>query len=306
MGADSIIERMRTTGGDGVVPPSATTAPSARYASPSRQVLTLFGDYWWHVDQPFPSAALVASLGDLGVADGAARATLSRLARAEVLVGDRAGRRTSYRLAPRGVDIVETQSAWLDRFGVVESAWDGTWGVVAFSVPEAQRSLRHQARNRLRWLGYAPLHDGLWISARNNEQTAATELAQLGAARITAFRATALDTQPGEPQDAWNLAELSGQYEAFVADLGRPLPDDPGASLADRMRCILSWQSFRVADPDLPEQLLPTDWPRRRARAGFVGRYRALAASAEARVREHVAAVDAELAAAVSHRIFAA
>ena len=43
-----------------------------RRVSPVRQVLTIFGDYWWHVGEPMPTGALVAALADLGVKEAAA------------------------------------------------------------------------------------------------------------------------------------------------------------------------------------------------------------------------------------------
>lgn len=291
------IERMRALS-------EGKATSSARAESPSRQVLTLFGDYWWHVPEQIPSAALVAALGDVGVADAAARATLSRLMRAGILVNGRVGRRTTYGLSARGEDIVDAQREWLETFGRDSQPWDGVWSVIAFSVPEEHRYARHQARSRLRWLGYAPLHDGLWISARGGEIKAIEELRQLGAARITALRATELVTEPTRPQDAWDLSEVARRYAAFLGQVWDVPPLDGASALRDRTLVGLAWQRFRVDDPGLPEELLPADWPRRRARARFVETHSALAAAAEARVRQHVAAVDENLADLVTHRRF--
>jgi phenylacetic acid degradation operon negative regulatory protein len=46
-------------------------------------------------------------------------------------------------------------------FGTRETPyWDGRWTLVAFSIPETQRQLRHAVRTNLRWLWLAPLYDG--------------------------------------------------------------------------------------------------------------------------------------------------
>jgi phenylacetic acid degradation operon negative regulatory protein len=265
----------------------------------------LFGDYWWHVPEQIPSAALVAALGDVGVADAAARATLSRLIRAGILTNGRVGRRTAYALSARGAAIVDAQNEWLEAFGHEESAWTGTWNVVAFSVPEERRSARHQIRSRLRWHGYAPLHDGLWVSASDTEFRAMSELRELGAARVTAMRTKELFTHPDRPQDAWDLSEAAEQYAAFLRQVSGPLPQGGADALRERTRVSLAWQRFRVDDPGLPEELLPADWPRRSARTLFVRRHAALAAGAEERVRAHVSAVDPSLGELVTHRRYA-
>lgn len=278
---------------------------SARSTSPGRQVLTLFGDYWWFPPEQIPSGALVGALGDLGVADGAARAALSRLTRANILVRTRVGRRTTFGLTARGEDIIVAQSDWLDSFGRESADWDGTWSLVAFSVPEARRAARHQVRSRLRWLGFAPLHDGLWISARGNEAMAMAELRELGAAQITAIRTRDLMTEPLQPQDAWDLDAVAAQYDQFISDVLRPGESAGGvAALRDRTNASLEWQRFRIDDPALPEALLPSSWPRSQARSRFIARHAALAAPAEARMREHVSAVDPDLAELVTHRSF--
>ena len=36
--------------------------------------------------------------------------------------------------------------------------------LVAFSIPEQNRAARDSLRKQLRWLGFAPLYDGLWVS----------------------------------------------------------------------------------------------------------------------------------------------
>ena len=131
-------------------------------------------------------------------------------------------------------------------------------------------------------------------------------LRELGAAQITAVRARDLMTEPLRPQDAWNLAAVAEQYEDFISDIEQTPLSSGGAALRDRTMAILAWQRFRMQDPVLPEVLLPADWPRRRAHLQFIERHAALAAPAEARMKEHVAAVDPALAELVTHRTFRA
>src|SRR6187431_2741318 len=98
-------------------------ASGARRMSPARQVLTLFGDYWWSVPDPMPTGALVAALNDLGVKEAAARATLARLTRLGLLVQSKAGRRTTHRPSEWAQVIVDEEARWLDTFGRVDLEW---------------------------------------------------------------------------------------------------------------------------------------------------------------------------------------
>lgn len=278
-------------------------SPGSRRVSPVRQVLTIFGDYWWHVDEPMPTGALVTGLTDLGLKEAAARATLARMVRSELLTAERVGRRTTHRLSPHARDVVDEEGRWLESFGLVETAWDGLWSVLAFSIPEAERSLRHLARSRLRWLGFAPLYDGVWLSPRDHATEAMAQLRELGVKDVTSMRAT-LDTSiSGGPQSAWDLDEVAAEYRRFAATLqDAAVPADTVAAFGERMRIMLGWQAFRVLDTGMPAELVPSEWPRVTTRRAWARRYNALGEPAEERMRAVVAEIDEDLAALVSRR----
>jgi len=274
--------------------------------SPARQVLTIFGDYWWDVDAPMPSGALIGALGDLGVKEAAARATLTRLTRLELLEQDRVGRRTTHRLTPRAATTIAEEARWLNAFGRVEPEWDGLWSVLAFSIPESQRALRHTARSRLRWLGYASLYDGVWISPLDTAAEALAELKDLHVADVTSMRARLETTMAGGPQSAWDLDAVRAEYDHF-ADRFAGTRELTGAdALAERSRLMLAWQRFRGLDAGLPLAVLPDGWPRVAVRRMFAQRYDGLGPAAEERMREHIGAISPELADRVRVRRLAA
>ncbi len=128
---------------------------------PPRLLLTLLGDYWWRRTESLPSAALVALLAEFGVSDSAARAALSRLTRNQLLVTSKSGRRTVVRLSARAAEILDEGGRHIFSFGRTVEPWDGMWSLVAFSIPEHNRAARDALRKQLRWLGFAPLYDGL-------------------------------------------------------------------------------------------------------------------------------------------------
>ena len=278
------------------------SAAPLRRVSTARQVLTLFGDYWWEADEPMPSGAIIAALGDLGVKEAAARATLTRLTRLELLVSDRAGRRTTHRLSSRAAQIIAEEAAWLDSFGLDESRWDGLWSVLAFSIPESRRDVRHSARSRLKWLGYAPLYDGVWISPLDTAAEAMAELRELGVEDVTSMRASVETATPGGPQSVWDLDDARREYRAFELDLADSPLREGAAALAERSRLMLTWQRFRGIDVGLPREVLPENWPRVAVREQFARRFDDLGPEAEARMRDHVRAISPELEDAVKVR----
>lgn len=275
-----------------------------RQGSPPSLLLTLLGDYWWGRQDPLPSAALVDLLADFGVSDVAARAALSRMVKRGLLVSTRSGRRTFYAMTPRAQQVMRRGAERIVAFGLDDEDWDGRWSLVAFSVPEANRAAREALRTRLRWLGFAPLYDALWVSPRPHHDEALAELGELGVTAATAFVATSPGGVLGSvpPESAWDVAELAERYRAFVATwepthaaLGQGTIA-PADALIKRTELMDEWRAFPGIDPDLPRRLLPADWPREQARALFLDTYEALGAPASVRVRQVIATYSPELA----------
>ncbi len=283
---------------------SGTRIPRTRQGSPPSLLLTLLGDYWWGQEEPLPSAALVDLLADFGVSDVAARAALSRMVKHGLLASTREGRRTFYAMTPRAQSIMRTGAERIVAFGAhADDDWDGRWSLVAFSVPETNRSAREALRTRLRWLGFAPLYDALWVSPHPRHDQALAELRDLGVTRATAFVATSpeLSATTLAPQSAWDLDGLADLYRTFVetwqpthAALGKGAIS-PVDALVKRTALMDAWRAFPGLDPDLPRRLLPDDWPRDLARLLFLDTYEQLGAPASVRVRQVIGGYAPEL-----------
>ena len=196
-------------------------------------------------------------------------------------------------------------------FGADDGApWDGTWLVVAFSVPEEQRDLRHLLRSRLRWQGFAPLYDGVWVAPGRDEAAVSAMMADVGVRTVTLLRATALApglSGPGHPLSAWNLDELCDTYERFISRFS-PVLDrvrvgqvTASEALIARTELMDTWRRFPSLDPELPASVLPASWPRGRSRDIFMQVYDGLGPLAELRVRQLVAAYSPEIADRAEH-----
>jgi len=188
-----------------------------RPGSPPRLLLMLFGDYWLEPSEGLPSAALVTLLSDFGVNDAAARAALSRMVKRELLVSSRTGRNTYYRASARGKAILRAAIQRIAEFGSNHDDWSGAWSVVAFNIPENSRSLRAGARNRLGWLGFAPLYDDVWVCPHDRHEDAVRELATLGVIATPLQSTVAASGSPIRlPQSAWDLDQIAQRYHDFL------------------------------------------------------------------------------------------
>lgn len=293
---------------DGIAPALGRMA-GTRPGSPPSILLMLFGDYWMEAREPLPSAALVTLLADFGVNDASARAAFSRMVKRDLLVSTRAGRNTAYSATARTKSILRAASHRIVEFGSGHETWSGAWSVVAFTIPENSRSLRAAARNRLGWLGFAPLYDEVWICPHDRHEDAVRELDLLGVQATPLQASVAESAFPVRPpQSAWNLTELAGMYEHFLQRT-RAIHDRLDANLVSsqeaivhRTRLLEEWLDLSSRDPDLPNVLLPDDWPRARARDTFFEAHRSLGHLATERVREVVGAIDPDLAGLVELR----
>lgn len=269
-------------------------------ASPQRLLTTLLGEYWLDNTAALPMSALIALLAEFGISETSARATANRLVKRGVLAAEKSGRQSYLRLSDVGREDSRQKTASIVRFGSDSQDWDGLWTVAAFSVPEQERHVRHRVRSYLRWLGYAPLFDGLWVAAHADPEAIAAILRAAGVGNLTVLRAT--EAGGDSPLRAWDLDDVAGSYRRFVdeqqASLARMKAGgvSPSDALVDRTRVFDAWRVFPGLDPDLPDKLLPAEWPRTRARGVFTALYDGLATLASLRFRQIVAAHDSGLA----------
>ena len=263
-------------------------------SSPQGLTVTLLADYTACTGSWVPSAAIVALLVEAGVSTAGARTAISRLARRGVLDGTRHGRSSSYRLSAPVADLLRAGGTWIASYGADTEPWDGRWTLIAFSLPQQQTRQRYTLRSHLRWWGCAPLYDGLWISPHPLPAEAEQRLEEVNLSALTVFRARDLDMAVSfgrNPIQAWDIAAIAGQYEAFIRHWNEVVPRVHAGKLSGpeavraRTEVMDAYRRFPPIDPQLPLQLLPAGWLRQPAREVFAAVYDGLADPAEKHVR---------------------
>jgi phenylacetic acid degradation operon negative regulatory protein len=235
--------------------------PDEQLQPPAHELLlTVLGDYLLHDGDGIWSSRLVALLGDLGLSTPAARMALSRLHGSRLIVRHQEGRRTMYRLAPRGRSLIAEGRDEIFGFGR-QPTWDGQWTLLTYSLTEDQRSLRHELRRRLRFLGFTGAFTSTWIAVRDRRRQLERLVNELGVeedSEIFVGVPSNVERLGRMIRARWNVPELEPKYRQFMDEYS-PLSDAELQS--DRARFVVrtsmmqSFRQFPLLDPDLPTEL---------------------------------------------------
>jgi phenylacetic acid degradation operon negative regulatory protein len=235
-------------------------------------VFTLYGDYIRYRGGEAWTGSLIELLGLFGMSEQAVRSALSRMSRKGWLKGRRVGNKSFYSLTPKSIKLLEEGAQRI--FQPRTDEWDGKWCVLTYSIPEKKRSLRNKLRERLTWLGYAPLNRATWISPRVLRHELEDLLDSLKIRdHVEIFCAEHLGFSSNQKvvTSCWNLGGLNRTYADFIAKY-EPLLDEHKAKLAEgnslepsqcfvqRFMLVHEYRSFPYVDPNLPAELLPEDW----------------------------------------------
>ncbi|MFI6703573.1 PaaX family transcriptional regulator C-terminal domain-containing protein [Streptomyces sp. NPDC050509] len=251
--------------------------------TPRSLIVTLYGAYGRAPDDaPLPVAELIRLLEAVGVDAPSARSAVSRLKRRGLLLSERtAAGAAGYVLSDEARQLLDDGDRRIYARPAPLLA-DG-WVLAVFTVPEAERHKRHLLRSRLGRLGFGTVAPGVWIApARLHEETRHTlERLQL-ASYVDLFSGRHLGFEATAEAVArwWDLAAIAGRHEEFLAvhepvlrrwENGPPgaAEDAPRDAYRDYLPALDSWRRLPYADPGLPAELLPEDWPGERSAEVF-------------------------------------
>lgn len=194
---------------------------------------------------------LLRLTSDFEIKDTTLRVALTRMVGAGDLVRSRDGYRLSGRLLARQ----RRQDAAL---APVTRDWDGDWITVVITAVGSDARTRSALRTALQDCRFAELREGVWLRPDN----LADGLPAQADGRVRVLRSR--DDQPAEL--AVRLWDLPGW-----ADVARRLlrEMDSATDVPGRFAVAAAMVRHLLADPVLPAELLPGDWPADRLRAAY-------------------------------------
>ena len=194
-------------------------------------------------------AQLVHLVGLFGINENRARVALSRMVASGEATTDGSG---TYRLAGHLLDRRQRQAT--SRAGRTR-AWSGEWALAVITTAGSTADVRNHRRRSLAFARLAELREGTWLRPDNIEVVVPADVG------VDLVRMTA------RPHDGhrlasrlWDLGQWSDRAVDLLGRLGR-LPPSDGTDLAPGFELSAAVLRHFQADPLLPSELLPADWP---------------------------------------------
>lgn len=204
-----------------------------------------------------PARALVQVVELFGISEGTARTALSRMAAS----GELASEDGAYRLT--GPKLLERQTRQSASRKATRHRWHGGW-VMAVVVQERRAATdRADLRSGLESVRLAELREGVWLRPDNIDIVWPPEVGE----QCTIVHAR--DVDPALVKRLWDLpawAATADRLRSDMAPLVDPLEAGDTGALAEGFVVSAAVLRHFQADPLLPEELLPRDWPGRALR----------------------------------------
>ena len=238
--------------------------------TPSTRVLivTLFGD----AIVPHAGEAWLGSLSrllePLGITDRLVRTSVRRLVAEGLLINRQEGRRSFYSVHPNA-----RSTFWRAEQRIYRSyppVWDGRW-TLAIIDADTEADTRQAIRRRLGWMGFGALTPTVLASPTLQPEEIIEELDSRHRSLLVLTRSTVDGTAETISDD---------QIVERILPLAHSVVDacgiDAATAFAVRSLMVSDYRRIVLADPGLPDELVPAEWPERRAADVAARLYRSL------------------------------
>lgn len=273
-------------------------------------IISVFGDAVLPRGGRIWLGSLIRLLEPLQLNERLIRTSVFRLAKEKWLRTEAHGRRADYMLTPAGRRRFEDVSRHI--YASHAPIWDRRWRLI-LTVGELDPAQRERLRSALFWQGFGVLGSDCFVHPSADLTTAFDALMTDGMTDLLSHLMPLLAVDPrfglaaseiDMVQRAWNLDKLATAYTDFVAryhpilkilrqDLRSEIDDESAFLL--RTLLIHDYRRLLLRDPELPDVLLPTNWPGQKARLLCKELYRRLLESSERHLDLHMKLANGEL-----------
>jgi len=243
---------------------SFSSRPTLRSGS---LITTVFGDAISPRGGNVWLGSLISIMADFGISERLVRTSVFRLSRDGWLQSEQVGRRSYYSLTEDGRGRFEQATQRI--YSVPAGSWDHRWCLLLLSG--LSTSSKEVARKELGWLGFGPLSANVLAHPAPDLAVLDVAIKRIGVAdQLVVLEGQTIRNEPGMRQlahNGWNLAAINARYEQFL-EMFRPIMKAAGQSskieekqaFIARTLLIQEYRKVLLRDPQLPQELLPTDW----------------------------------------------
>lgn len=273
-------------------------------------IISVFGDAILPRGGRIWLGSLIRLLEPLQLNERLIRTSVFRLAKEEWLRTEAHGRRADYMLTTAGKRRFEDVSRHI--YASHAPRWDRRWRMI-LTVGALNPAQRERLRSALFWQGFGIIGSDCFIHPSADLTTAFDALVADGMTDLLSHLMPLLAVDPrfglsasdlDIVQHAWNLEKLATAYTDFVTryhPILKTLHQDVRSEIDDESAFLLrtllmhDYRRLLLRDPQLPDVLLPADWPGQKARLLCKELYRRLLASSERHLDLHMKLANGEI-----------
>lgn len=140
--------------------------------------------------------------------------------------------------------------------------WGGKWYIITFDIPENLRRKRDAFREKLKKLGFGQLQASVWISPINylaNIESLVKFHKMENWVIPSVTDKLGRVTSEELAERVWPIERINGRYENFISRCKDLFKKKEGYKF-DKFRIQMEYLRILKEDPQLPEDLLPSDW----------------------------------------------
>lgn len=256
-------------------------------------ITTVFGDSIAPRGGSVWLGSLISVMQPLGIGERLVRTSVYRLVQDGWLQSTQIGRRSYYSLTEEGRERFEQATHRI--YGEPLTTWDGQWCLILLSGVDA--ATRDTVRKECGWLGFGALSPNVLAHPAPDMSDLDTTLRRLGVEDelvVMSGRTVRNEAAMRELSRAsWNLDDIDARYRSFVErfrplikEYGKDGSIEPKTAFLVRTLLIQEYRKVLLRDPQLPAELLPSDWHGRAAYQLCRNLYRAVFDQADAYLSE--------------------
>lgn len=240
-------------------------------------IITIYGDMIAPHGGSVWLGSFINLVKPLGINDRLVRTSVFRLSKDSWLESEHIGRCSYYGLTATGRRRFE--HAYRRIYFQQKTHWEGDWLFVLTAGSVLTQAQREEMRRELQWEGFGQIAPGVLAHPSASLEPLMDILQSNGVQdRVVVLRAKNLGALVNKPtqdlvRECWNLELISQEYQHFLNRF-RPLLKslkstrelDPEQCFVVRTLLMHEFRRTLLRDPQLPDQLLPQDWPGNTAR----------------------------------------